>query len=47
MNVEYEVVLKIIPDPPPSSESPHLLEDTPVQATEYVMCAFAVAYQSF
>lgn len=47
MNVEYEVMLKIVPDPPSCAESPHLLEDTLVQATEYVMCALAVAHQSF
>ncbi|KNX77362.1 hypothetical protein DA83_01575 [Pseudomonas sp. 250J] len=40
-------MLKIAPDPLPSTESPHLLEDTLFQAYEYVMCALAVAHQLF
>ncbi|MDF9618435.1 hypothetical protein P5705_12330 [Pseudomonas entomophila] len=39
-------MLKIVPDPPHSTESPHFLEDTLVHATEYVMCALAVTHQS-
>ncbi|QVM93739.1 hypothetical protein JYG34_12260 [Pseudomonas entomophila] len=39
-------MLKIVPDPPPSTESPHFLEDTLVHATEYVMCALTVTHQS-
>ncbi|KNX77080.1 hypothetical protein DA83_03865 [Pseudomonas sp. 250J] len=39
-------MLKIVPDPPPSNPSPHHLEDTLIQATEYVRCALIVAHQS-
>lgn len=36
-------MLKIVPDPP---HPPHSLEDTLVQATEYALCAQAVAHQA-
>ncbi|MBP2261813.1 hypothetical protein [Pseudomonas sp. BP8] len=37
---------KVVPDPPHSNRSPSPLEDTLVQASEYAMCALAVAHQS-
>lgn len=40
-------MLKIVPDPPHSADSPHALEDTLVNATEYLMCALAVALHAF
>ncbi|QXH51066.1 hypothetical protein KSS94_24530 [Pseudomonas fakonensis] len=36
-------MLKIVPDPPLHS---HSLEDTLVQASEYVLCALTVAHQA-
>ncbi|UVL87771.1 hypothetical protein [Pseudomonas sichuanensis] len=36
-------MLKIVPDPP---HNHHSLEDTLVQATEYALCAQAVAHQA-
>ncbi|CAI8936405.1 hypothetical protein [Pseudomonas soli] len=39
-------MLKIVPDPPSSNPSPHHLEDTLIQAAEYVRCALTVAHQS-
>lgn len=39
-------MLKIVPDPPCSNEASHSLEDTLIQATEYVLCALAVAHHS-
>lgn len=40
-------MLKIVPDPPQTTDSPHVLEDTLVNATEYLMCALAVALHAF
>ncbi|WP_153789174.1 hypothetical protein [Pseudomonas sp. EMN2] len=40
-------MLKIVPDPPQTTDSPHSLEDTLVNATEYLMCALAVALHAF
>lgn len=34
---------KIVPDPP---HAPHMLQDTLIQTTEYVVCALSVARQS-
>ncbi|HDS1737073.1 hypothetical protein [Pseudomonas sp. BP8] len=39
-------MLKIVPDPPHSNPLPQSLEDTLVQASEFVLCAYAVAHQS-
>ncbi|MDZ3990763.1 hypothetical protein [Pseudomonas sp. Teo4] len=39
-------MLKIVPDPPHASDVAHYLEDTLIQATEYVLCALAVAHHS-
>ncbi|MDF0731546.1 hypothetical protein P0Y43_12505 [Pseudomonas entomophila] len=36
-------MLKIVPDPP---HNHHALEETLIQATEYALCAQAVAYQA-
>ncbi|MEN8640498.1 hypothetical protein [Pseudomonas sichuanensis] len=36
-------MLKIVPDPP---HNHHSLEDTLIQATEYALCAQAVAHQA-
>lgn len=38
-------MLKIVPDPP-ISDSPHHLEDTLIQATEYVLCALSVGHHA-
>ncbi|MDH0731860.1 hypothetical protein N5F23_14945 [Pseudomonas sichuanensis] len=40
-------MLKIVPDPPQTTDSPHALEDTLVNATEYLMCALAIALHAF
>lgn len=38
---------KIVPDPPPFAlDCPHMLQDTLVQTSEYVICALSVARQS-
>lgn len=39
-------MLKIVPDPPHSSSTLHLLEDTLIQAAEFARCAVSVAHQS-
>jgi len=39
-------MLKIVPDPPHPEHSPQDLEDTLIQASEYVLCALTVAHQS-
>lgn len=40
-------MLKIVPDPPQSPHTPpHTLEDTLVQASEYLVCALTVAQQA-
>ncbi|MEW5515171.1 hypothetical protein ABGT16_21385 [Pseudomonas asiatica] len=39
-------MLKLVPDPPFSTESPHHLEDTLIQATEYVLCALSVGHHA-
>ena len=38
-------MLKIVPDPP-ISDSPHHLEDTLIQATDYALCAATVVHQA-
>ncbi|VVP67786.1 hypothetical protein PS910_00257 [Pseudomonas fluorescens] len=38
-------MLKIVPDPPRFNNSPQTLEDTLVQASEYLVCALTVAQQ--
>ncbi|MFJ4346804.1 hypothetical protein [Pseudomonas sp. NPDC089401] len=37
---------KIVPDPPHSLDSSHVLQDTLIQTSEYVICALSVARQS-
>ena len=39
-------MLKLVPDPPFSTESPHHLEDTLIQAAEYVFCALSVGHHA-
>lgn len=39
-------MLKIVPDPPHTTEAPDYLEDTLVEAMEYTLCGLAVANQS-
>ena len=39
-------MLKIVPDPPRFTTSPQTLEDTLVQAAEYLVCALTVAKQA-
>jgi hypothetical protein len=39
-------MLKIVPDPPCSPGATHHLEDTLIQATEYVLCALAVGHHA-
>ncbi|MCY1450037.1 hypothetical protein D9M71_668150 [compost metagenome] len=39
-------MLKIVPDPPISSDPSHHLEDTLTQATEYVLCALSVGHHA-
>ena len=39
-------MLKIVPDPPLTKNSPHTLEDMLVQASEYLVCALTVAHQA-
>ena len=39
-------MLKIVPDPPRFKTSPQSLEDTLVQASEYLVCALTVAQQA-
>lgn len=40
-------MLKIVPDPPISPQkAPHSLEDSLVQASEYLVCALTVAQQA-
>ena len=46
MQLERIAMLKIVPDPPCSADTPHHLEDTLIQASEYVLCALAVAHHA-
>jgi len=39
-------MIKIVPDPPYSPDSSHYLEDTLIEATEYLLCGLAVAHQA-
>lgn len=39
-------MLKIVPDPPIFSDPSHHLEDTLIQATEYVLCALSVGHHA-
>lgn len=36
-------MLKIVPDPPYSPDASHYLEDTLIEATEYVLCGLTLA----
>ena len=37
------IMLKVVPDPP---HTPHSLEDTLIQATDYALCAATVVHQA-
>ncbi|HEK1685972.1 TPA: hypothetical protein SMR42_002324 [Pseudomonas putida] len=39
-------MLKIVPDPPFSSENPHTLEDLVLQIIEHLTCALAITHHS-
>ncbi|MFJ4349339.1 hypothetical protein ACIPZ5_00385 [Pseudomonas sp. NPDC089428] len=39
-------MLKMVPDPPFTPDASHYLEDTLVEATEYLLCGLAVAQQA-
>ncbi|NIE77649.1 hypothetical protein F3J45_24765 [Pantoea sp. Ap-967] len=39
-------MLKIVPDPPSTPDTSHYLEDTLIEACEYVFCGLAVAHQA-
>ncbi len=46
VQLERFAMLKIVPDPPFSADPSHHLEDTLIQATEYVLCALSVGHHA-
>jgi len=46
IQLEIFAMLKMVPDPPFTPDASHYLEDTLVEATEYLLCGLAVAQQA-
>lgn len=46
VQLERFAMLKIVPDPPCSTDPSHHLEDTLTQATEYALCALSVGHHA-
>jgi hypothetical protein len=46
LSVQFEEIRHVVPDPPFTPDASHYLEDTLVEATEFLLCGLATAQQA-